>query len=180
MTATSMTSLANRLTLPKRLFRASGNMAGVLRAQFEQTFAAQIERRSEECRREATAALMESERHTLPLVADSAGLEEKRLFGTDGRSRHERKSRASCSGPRATGRLRRPLFAGPGICCRTVNSTPVTGRAAGSSSAPVWNATGRDNSLRCEATTCTAKRLSPPRPLVRQICSWQSGAKPWP
>jgi len=30
------------------LFRASGNTAGVLRAQFEQTFAAQMERHSEE------------------------------------------------------------------------------------------------------------------------------------
>jgi CHAT domain-containing protein len=50
--------------LAEQLFRASGNIAGVLRAQFEQTYAAQIERHSEACRRQATAALAESEKYS--------------------------------------------------------------------------------------------------------------------
>src|SRR3981081_358227 len=37
----------------QRLFRASGNLAGALRGQFEQTFAAQIKRDSDPCRRQA-------------------------------------------------------------------------------------------------------------------------------
>ena len=41
--------------LAETLFRASGNLAGALRAQFEQTYVAQIERHSETCRRRATA-----------------------------------------------------------------------------------------------------------------------------
>jgi CHAT domain-containing protein len=67
--------------LAERLFRASGNMAGVLRAQFEQTFAAQIERHSEECRRKATAALAESERHPYPWLQIQLGLEKSVCSG---------------------------------------------------------------------------------------------------
>ena len=67
--------------LAERLFRASGNMAGMLRAQFEQTFAAQIERRSEECRRKATAALTESERHPYPWLQIQLGLEKSVCSG---------------------------------------------------------------------------------------------------
>ena len=61
--------------LAEQLFRASGNTAGVLRAQFEQTFAAQIERRSEECRRQATAALTESEKYSYSWLQIQLGLE---------------------------------------------------------------------------------------------------------
>ena len=59
----------------EQLFRASGNMAGVLRAQFEQIFAAQIDRRSEECRRQATVALAESEKYSYPWLQIQLGLE---------------------------------------------------------------------------------------------------------
>ena len=59
----------------QRLFRASGNAAGSLRAQFEQTFAAQIKRESEACRRQATAALAESERYAYPWLQIQTGLE---------------------------------------------------------------------------------------------------------
>jgi CHAT domain-containing protein len=58
-----------------RLFRASGNTAGVLRAQFEQVFSAQISRRSEECRRQSAAALTESERYPYPWLQVQLGLE---------------------------------------------------------------------------------------------------------
>src|ERR1700674_5458368 len=61
--------------LAKQLFRASGNTAGVLRAQFEQTFAAQFERHSEDCRRQATAALAESETHSYSWIQIQLGLE---------------------------------------------------------------------------------------------------------
>jgi tetratricopeptide (TPR) repeat protein len=47
----------------EQTFRAAGNFAGVLRARFEQIFASQIERRSEECRRQATVALADSEKY---------------------------------------------------------------------------------------------------------------------
>ena len=57
------------------LFRASGNVAGSLRAQFEQIFAAQFERHSEECRRQATAALAASERYSYPWLQIQLGLE---------------------------------------------------------------------------------------------------------
>jgi CHAT domain-containing protein len=61
--------------LAERFFRASDNTAGALRAQFEQTFAAQLTRRSEECRRQATAALAESEKHFYPWLQIQLGLE---------------------------------------------------------------------------------------------------------
>src|ERR1019366_4890344 len=50
--------------LAEQLFRASGNTAGALRAEFEQSFEAQISRRSEECRQLANAALAESEKYS--------------------------------------------------------------------------------------------------------------------
>lgn len=62
--------------LAEQLFRAAGNIAGILRAQFEQTYAAQIERHSETCRRKATAALTESERYSYPWLQIQLGLEE--------------------------------------------------------------------------------------------------------
>ncbi len=60
----------------ERLFRASRNEAGALRAQFEQTYAAQIERQSDMCRRKATAALTESKRYSYPWLQIQLGLEE--------------------------------------------------------------------------------------------------------
>ena len=62
--------------LAEQLFRASGNIAGVLRAQFEQTYAAQIERHSEACRRQATAALAESEKYSYSWLQIQLGLED--------------------------------------------------------------------------------------------------------
>ena len=58
-----------------RLFRASGNVAGSLRAQFEQTFAAQMKRDSDVCSRQAAAALSESERYSYPWLQIQIGLE---------------------------------------------------------------------------------------------------------
>jgi CHAT domain-containing protein len=62
--------------LAEKLFRASGNRAGMLRAQFEQTFAAQMTRRSEACRQQATTALAESERYSYPWLQIQLGLEQ--------------------------------------------------------------------------------------------------------
>ena len=70
--------------LTEQLFRASGNMAGVLRAQFEQTFAAQIDRHSEECRLKATTALKESERYSYPWLQIQLGLEKGTCSGLMG------------------------------------------------------------------------------------------------
>lgn len=61
--------------LAQKLFRTSGNAAGVLRAEFEQIFSAQLTRRSEECRREATAALAESEKYSYSWLQIQLGLE---------------------------------------------------------------------------------------------------------
>jgi CHAT domain-containing protein/cytochrome c-type biogenesis protein CcmH/NrfG len=62
--------------LAEKSFRVSGNMAGVLRAQFEQTYAAQINRNSEECRRKATAGLAKAESYSYPWLQIELGLEE--------------------------------------------------------------------------------------------------------
>jgi CHAT domain-containing protein/cytochrome c-type biogenesis protein CcmH/NrfG len=62
--------------LAEPLFRASGNTAGVLRAEFEQTYADQISRRSEDCRRRSVAAEAESKRYAYPWVQIQLGLEE--------------------------------------------------------------------------------------------------------
>jgi CHAT domain-containing protein len=62
--------------LAEQSFRASGSMAGVLRAQFEQIFAAQMTRRSADCRRRSIAALAESRRYAYPWVQIQLGLEE--------------------------------------------------------------------------------------------------------
>ena len=59
----------------ERLFRASGNVAGMLRAQFEQIFAAQLTRRSEVCRQQATAALAESGKYSYSWLQIQLGLE---------------------------------------------------------------------------------------------------------
>jgi CHAT domain-containing protein len=67
---------SQQAALAEKLFRASGNTAGVLRAQFEQTYAAQLNRHSEACRRQATSARAESERHSYPWLQIALGLEE--------------------------------------------------------------------------------------------------------
>ncbi len=70
--------------LAEKLFRASGNTAGVLRAQFEQTFAAQMTRRSEDCRRQATTAERNPRRYSYPWLQIQLGLEKAivpRLMG---------------------------------------------------------------------------------------------------
>jgi CHAT domain-containing protein len=59
----------------EQLFHASGNMAGVLRAQFEQIFAAQLTRRSEACRQQASAAQAESEKYPYSWLQIQLGLE---------------------------------------------------------------------------------------------------------
>lgn len=59
----------------EELFRASGNMAGELLAQFEQTFSDQMTRRSGECRRQATAALAKSEGFRYTWLQIQLGLE---------------------------------------------------------------------------------------------------------
>jgi CHAT domain-containing protein/tetratricopeptide (TPR) repeat protein len=87
-----------------RLFRASGNVAGALRAQFEQTFAAQLKRESEGCRRQATAALAESERYSYPWLQIQLGLEKGDCFflmgdiGTDKKTTDRAMDRAQKSG----------------------------------------------------------------------------------
>jgi len=58
-----------------RLFRASGNQAGVLRAQFEQAYSEQLTRRTKECRRDATAALAEADRFQYSWLQIQLGLE---------------------------------------------------------------------------------------------------------
>lgn len=60
----------------RRLFRASGNVAGGLAAEFEEVFAAQLSRRSEDCRRQAGVSLRESEKHAYPWLHIQLGLEE--------------------------------------------------------------------------------------------------------
>jgi CHAT domain-containing protein/cytochrome c-type biogenesis protein CcmH/NrfG len=62
--------------LAERLFRASGNTAGLLRAEFEQAFEAQISRHSEECRRRSITAGAEAKRYSYPWVQIQLGLEE--------------------------------------------------------------------------------------------------------
>jgi CHAT domain-containing protein len=60
----------------QRMFRVSGNEAGALRSRFEETFAAQMTRRSEACRRQATIALMESGKYFYSWLQIQLGLED--------------------------------------------------------------------------------------------------------
>jgi len=59
----------------ERLFQVSGNVAGTLRAQFEQIYAAQIDRHTEVCREKSVASLRESERYSYPWLQIQLGLE---------------------------------------------------------------------------------------------------------
>jgi CHAT domain-containing protein/Flp pilus assembly protein TadD len=58
-----------------RLFRVSENVAGSLRAEFEQILAAQMKRDSDACRRKARTALAESARYAYPWLQIQIGLE---------------------------------------------------------------------------------------------------------
>jgi CHAT domain-containing protein/cytochrome c-type biogenesis protein CcmH/NrfG len=57
------------------LFRASGNQAGVLRAQFEHAFSDQLTGHTAECRRDATIARVEAERLPYSWLQIQLGLE---------------------------------------------------------------------------------------------------------
>ncbi len=70
--------------LAKQLFRASGSTAGVLRAEFEQTFAEQMTRRSQACRRRSIAAQAESMHYSYPWLQIQLGLEESVCSGLMG------------------------------------------------------------------------------------------------
>lgn len=61
--------------LAQRQFRAQGNPAGALRAVFEQSWAAQLMRRGETCRREAMTGLAESEKYPYPWLQIQLELE---------------------------------------------------------------------------------------------------------
>jgi len=62
--------------LAGRLFRKSGNAAGTLRAEFERSFADQINRRSEECRQRSIAAERQATHYAYPWVQIQFELEE--------------------------------------------------------------------------------------------------------
>lgn len=66
---------AQQATLAGRLFRASGNSAGALRAEFELAYEAQITRHGEDCRRRSTAAELEAHRYSYPWIQIQLGLE---------------------------------------------------------------------------------------------------------
>ena len=68
----------------QELFRTSGNMAGSLRARYEQVFAAQLSRRSGECRARASKALMESMQRPYPWLQAQFELEEGLCAKLDG------------------------------------------------------------------------------------------------
>jgi CHAT domain-containing protein/tetratricopeptide (TPR) repeat protein len=70
--------------LAEKLFGASGNRAGVLRAEFEETFSDQMSRHSEECRQKATSALPESARRSYAWVEIQLGLEASTCSGLMG------------------------------------------------------------------------------------------------
>jgi CHAT domain-containing protein/cytochrome c-type biogenesis protein CcmH/NrfG len=62
--------------LAEKLFHVTGNMAGVLRSQFEQVLAAQMTRRSEDCRRRSVTVAAELRNYSYPWVQVQLGLEE--------------------------------------------------------------------------------------------------------
>jgi CHAT domain-containing protein len=59
----------------EKQFRASGNSAGYLRAEFDQSYADQFSRHSEDCRRIASTAAIEAERYSYPWLQIQLGLE---------------------------------------------------------------------------------------------------------
>jgi CHAT domain-containing protein/tetratricopeptide (TPR) repeat protein len=74
------TTSREQAAIAARLFRASGNQAGVLRAQFEQAFAEQLTRHTDQCRRDATAALVQSELLSYSWLEIQLGLEKAVCF----------------------------------------------------------------------------------------------------
>jgi CHAT domain-containing protein len=62
--------------LAEQLFRASGNTAGALRAEFEQVYADQFLRRGEKCLRGSIAAGAQAKPYSYPWVQIQLGLEE--------------------------------------------------------------------------------------------------------
>jgi CHAT domain-containing protein/cytochrome c-type biogenesis protein CcmH/NrfG len=83
--------------LAERLFNASGNVAGRLRAQFELAYSNQVARRTDECRRAATVALTQSERFNYPWLQIQLGLEKAvcSLLGQNDWGADERVSRVA-------------------------------------------------------------------------------------
>jgi len=67
---------AEQASRAEQLFRAAGNQAGRLRSAFEHALAAQLSRRSRDCRELAYSALSESTRHTYVWLQVQFGLEE--------------------------------------------------------------------------------------------------------
>ena len=65
----------NQAGLAEKLFRRSGNTAGVLRAEFEQLFATQLLHAGDDCRPQAIVALAESERTSYAWLQIQLGLE---------------------------------------------------------------------------------------------------------
>ena len=61
--------------LTEKLFRSAGNEAATLRALFEQSYAEQMTRHSEDCRDHATAALSKSEKYSYPWLQGQLELE---------------------------------------------------------------------------------------------------------
>ncbi len=70
--------------LSEQLFRSSGNTAGALHAEFEQSFADHISRRSADCRHRSTAAGEEARRYPYPWVEIQLGLEDSICSGLMG------------------------------------------------------------------------------------------------
>jgi len=90
--------------LAQRIFEASDNTAGALRARFERAFVGQLTARSEECRRKATTALAQSERYSYPWLQTQLGLEKAVCsFGGIDIGQDERESRLALDRARASG-----------------------------------------------------------------------------
>jgi CHAT domain-containing protein/tetratricopeptide (TPR) repeat protein len=88
----------------EQLFRASGNTAGALRAEFERLFADQISLRSDECRSRSVVAAAESGRYSYPWVEIQLGLEDSVCsglmgdLGTHEKAAHRAQDRAQQAG----------------------------------------------------------------------------------
>jgi CHAT domain-containing protein/tetratricopeptide (TPR) repeat protein len=88
----------------EQLFRASGNTAGALRAEFERSFADQISGRSDDCRSRSVAAGAESRRYSYPWLEIQLGLEDSVCseligdLGTLEKAAHRAQDRAQQAG----------------------------------------------------------------------------------
>jgi CHAT domain-containing protein/cytochrome c-type biogenesis protein CcmH/NrfG len=93
-----------RGTIALELFRASGSQAGVLRAKFEQVYAEQLTRRSDDCRRDAASALKQAETVPYPWLQIQLGLEKGVCSGLmDDWGTYELTSRHSMDRAQASG-----------------------------------------------------------------------------